>query len=367
MVGRIDRNVAVIDRTFVEIVEHLERILDERGVRLDAVTSVNGESRRLERRAEDRPFAPVGGQRHGGIGTDVEAPELLDPLFETVDAVYRVVVLVISLLQHQPLDVFPARFGGLQRDGRGGGAFVLAAEREVEQRLLGFVDHPLLHRVEVEVEGRVALRFSGGCRLVGDILVAFYLIDREPLFGQRIPAVGGDGDEQLCRVEDRFVSEIPLLDFGEVDHLRQESRRAEAERVVELRAEVARREVRRDDRVALEKTRGDVFRLVLAALREPDESGAHLLVVRNEIASQRVVHRGAASERQRDRRKDRCRAEQQAEEFIGSLHRIGCNYRKSPQPRAIGIRAPVSRSHGRSPTRRDRPFRTPPPRRRHTP
>ena len=90
---RIDRNVAVLrgDARIVEYVAHVDRILDQRRVALDAVARIDHETRTFELRGVDVALALlllVFGRN------DVETLELLHPLLETVGAVDRVVVFV---------------------------------------------------------------------------------------------------------------------------------------------------------------------------------------------------------------------------------------------------------------------------------
>ena len=141
-----------------------------------------------------------------------------------------------------------------------------------------------------------------------------------------------------------------------------------AQRVVEHRTHVAVGDVRTDDRIGLEQACFDVFlRVQFVGPGELNVSRPHLLVVGDEVSAQRIVHLGTAPEGQSYRGSQRCNGEQHAAEVIESLHRIGCNYRKSPLPRATGIRASAFRSRGPCPILSGRHPGMPQPLRRHIP
>ena len=180
-----------------------------------------------------------------------------------------------------------------------------------------------------------------------------------------------DRDQDLRRVEDRAVAEIALLDLVDVEVLGQESRRAESERVAEHRAHVAVGDVGRLERVALEQTRFDVFGRIEFPRERPGAerrvAHLHLLVVRHEVRTQRVVDLGTARERHERGRSQNGGGAEHAAEIIAMLHKIGCNYRKSPLPQATGIRASACRLRGRSPIPSGRHPGMPRPHRRHTP
>ena len=93
-------------------------------------------------------------------------------------------------------------------------------------------------RVEIYVERRVVLRLAGGNRLFVDVVVAEDFVHGEFLLGQTVAAYAGDFEHDLRRVEDRHISEIPLIDLVVVDHLREESGLALAERVVDAGSEI---------------------------------------------------------------------------------------------------------------------------------
>ena len=277
-------------------------------------------------------------------------------------------------MQHQPLDVILSLLGRLQRDVRGrrrGRA--LAAQIEPKERFFGIIDRRCgtvsvgVLRVEIDVERRVGLRLAGGNRLFVDVVVAEDFVHGEFLLGQTVAAYAGDFEHDLRRVEDRHISEIPLIDLVVVDHLREESGLALAERVVDAGAEIAVGDVRTDQRIALEQPRFDVFPGIQPLAEEFDVSGFHLLIFRNEVSAQRVVYLGAARESRCDCGGHCCGREQPAAEIIEWLHRIGCNYRKSPPPRATGIRASAFRSCGPFRAPRGRHPQRPPPCRRHIP
>ena len=207
MLDVVYRDAAEFRAVFVEVVDHADRVLDQRGVVLHAVTSVDRQARIGQFRGEDRSLAVLG-ERLLGVRGDVKSLERLDPVFQAVGAVNRVVAGILALLKHQAADVFFTRFGRLQRHGRRGrGVFALAAEREGEERLVGVVD-AFRHGVEIEVEGRVALRFVGRYGFLGEVFVADDLVDREGLLGHRVAAEAGHLEQDLRRVEDRHVAEI---------------------------------------------------------------------------------------------------------------------------------------------------------------
>ena len=213
---RIDRNVAVLrgDARIVEYVAHADRILDQRRVALDAVARIDHETRTFEFRGVDVALALlllVFGRN------DVETFELLHPLLETVGAVDRVVVLVggaRTFLEHQAVDEILGCRGRVHGDRRRGGTRRLAVgEGEGEDRLVVRADNALLDGVEVEVEDRVALGFTRGDRLLGQVFVALDFVDVVLLRRERVVSVAGDRDQDLRRVEDRAVAEIALLDL----------------------------------------------------------------------------------------------------------------------------------------------------------
>lgn len=201
---RIDRNVSesVVAGRFIEVVDHSDRILDQRGILLDAGSAVNGQSRRLEFRPEDRAFAVLRDHLIGIRGY-VEAAELLDPLLDAVHAVDRVVVLIREvvavecLLEHQVADILLALLGRGERHVGGCRSFalLLAAEREAEERFLRIID-TRLHGVESDVEGRILLDLL-------QVVVAQDLVYGEMLRGERVHAVFLDREQQQRRVEDR--------------------------------------------------------------------------------------------------------------------------------------------------------------------
>ena len=371
---RIDRNVAVLrgDARIVEYVAHVDRILDQRRVALDAVARIDHETRTFELRGVDVALALlllVFGRN------DVETLELLHPLLETVGAVDRVVVFVggaRTFLEHQAVDEILGCRGRVHGDRRGGGTRRLAVgEGESEDRLVVRADNALLDGVEVEVEDRVALGFTRGDRLLGQVFVALDFVDVVLLRRERVVSVAGDRDQDLRRVEDRAVAEIALLNLVDVEVLGQESRRAESERVAEHRAHVAVGDVGRLERVALEQTRLDVFGRIEFPRERPGAerrvAHLHLLVVRHEVRAQRVVDLGTARERHEGDRSQNGGGAEHAAEIIAMLHKIGCNYRKSPLLRATGIRASACRLRGRSPIPSVRHPGMPRPHRRHTP
>ena len=362
----VDRHVAVVDRRVVENVGDRERVGDQRRVALQAVTPVDRKARSVERRGVD--VALVGGRLVDGRD-DVEPLEFGDPLLEAVEAVNRIVALVRALLKHQAVDEFPSLLGRFHGGVRGGGTRLLSVgEGEREEHLVAYGAR--LDGVEIEVEGRVALGLSAFDGFLGQVFVADDLVYVVELRGKRVAPVAGDGKQDDRRVEDRAEPEISRIDFiGDV--LREEPCRAQSERVAEHRTHVPVAEVRRDERVGLVKPRLDIAPGVeIPRQRQGAEclvTRFHLLVVRHEVRPQCVVDLGAARECHRsDDRHDGGGAEQTAE-IIESLHRIGCNYRKSPLPRATGIRASVSRSHGRSPIPWGRHLRKLRPHRRHIP
>ena len=246
-------------------------------------------------------------------------------------------------MEHQTFDVVAALVGRRHRNGGGGGRiFPLAAEREAEEGLLG-VDSRLVGG-EIQVEGRIVLL------LFGDVVVAEDLVYGEVLFGQCIPSETRDAEQDLCGVEDGHVSEIPF-GYGVVaDHLGEESGRPFSEGVVDLGSEVSVGDVGADDRIGLEEPGFDIFPGIqsvdgFGSSVDGHVSGTHLLIVGDEVASKRIVHFGATSERQGS---DKCeqRDAERTTGVIESLHRIGCNYRKSPLRRVSGIQARVFRSSG---------------------
>lgn len=117
------RDVAEFRAVFVEVVDHADRVLDQRGVVLHAVTSVDRQARIGQFRGEDRSLAVLG-ERLLGVRGDVKSLERLDPVFQAVGAVNRVVAGILALLKHQAADVFFTRFGRLQRHGRRGRGYL---------------------------------------------------------------------------------------------------------------------------------------------------------------------------------------------------------------------------------------------------
>ena len=366
----VHRDIAEFGAGFVEIVDHADRVLYQRGIVFHTVTAEDRQSRVVERRCEDRTLllGAVLLNRVLRVGTDIKSLELLDPVFEAVGAVDRVIVLVFAVLQHQAFDVIPALIGRFQRDARSGRrGCPFTAELEPEERfafvvnLFGGTVPVGVLRIEIDIESRVVRR------LFVDVVVADDLVDGKGLFGQRVAAYAGDFEHDLRRVEDRHVSEIARIDFVIVDHLREESGLALAERVVEVGSEIAVGDVRADQRVALEQPRFDVFPGVHLLAEQFDVSGLHLLIVRNEVSAQRIVYLGAAREYRRDCSGQCCDREQLAAEIIELLHRIGCNYRKSPPLRVTGIRASAFRLRGPCRAPWGRHPQKPPLHRRHIP
>ena len=181
MADGVHRDIAELGAGFVEIVDHADRVLDQRRVALHPVTAEDRQTRIVERRGEDRAGLLDAVLLDGfiRIGADIEPLELLDPVFEAVGTVNRVVVFVFAFLQHQPLDVILSLLGRLQRDVRGRRrSRALAAQIEPKERLFGIIDRRCgtvsvgVLRVEIDVERRVGLRLAGGNRLFVDVVVA---------------------------------------------------------------------------------------------------------------------------------------------------------------------------------------------------
>ena len=135
---------------------------------------------------------------------DVETLELLHPLLETVGAVDRVVVFVggaRTFLEHQAVDEILGCRGRVHGDRRSGGTRRLAVgEGESEDRLVVRADNALLDGVEVEVEDRVALGFTRGDRLLGQVFVALDFVDVVLLRRERVVSVAGDRDQDLRQI-----------------------------------------------------------------------------------------------------------------------------------------------------------------------
>ena len=201
---------------------------------------------------------------------------------------------------------------------------MIAAQGEGKELLRTVVDARRVG-IEVEVEKRIAFGGARSDRFFRQVVVARDFVDGESLFGERIRPVARYRKQQLRRVEDRLVPEILVRDVVIVEVLREESGRAQPQRIVELRTEVSRREVRREDRIGLEQPRLDILLGVDALFGEGRESHAHLLVLRNEVAAQRIVDLGAARHEGGRSEHGSGRAEQGATEVIVILHRIGCN------------------------------------------
>ena len=383
MADRVHRDIAELGAGFVEVIDHADRVFDQCGVVLHAVTAEDRQSRVVERCGEERTglLGAVLLNRVLRIGADIKSFEPLNPKLETVRAVNRIVRLTVFVLafvlKHQALDVFFSLLGRSQRDSRcRRGSCTFAAELEGEELLRGIIDGIRIfvaagvfrsRGIEIDVKSRVGLRFAGRNRFFGDVVVAGDLVNGKGLFGQRVAAYAGDFEHDLRRVEDRHVSEITRIDLIVINHLREEPCLALAERVVDAGSEIAVGDVRADQRVALKQPRLDVFPGVHLLAEEFDVSGLHLLIVRNEVSAQRIVYLGAAREHRSDHGGQCCDREQLAAEIIELLHRIGCNYRKSPPPRVTGIRAWAFRLRGPYRAPWGRHPEKPPPHRRHIP
>ncbi len=255
-------------------------------------------------------------------------------------------------LEHQFLDKLLAGICGSHRHRfrRGVRPAVVGADFEREKRFRA--DHRTaseirdLHRVERHVEHAVAFVAARIYRFFREIGIVDDLVDFECLRGQRILAVSCDGEQNLCRVEDRHIAEITVIYQIVAGELRQQSCRSQADCVIVHRPDVAGREIRCDNRIGLIKPCEDVlFRIVLPVPLQYGVTRFHLLVIGYQVGTQRIVFRCAANG-EHDRKE--CGQRQLARRMTGFIrevhHRIACNCRKSPLRRATGIRERVSRS-----------------------
>ena len=323
----------------VEVVGGSDRVFDERRVRFYAVAGIDGETRRGERGSVYGAFARFG---YGLCRFDVEAFEYVDELFRVlINGVVHVGLHgCLAVRDHQPVDEFAAALGRSHRNRPSVFACYEAAfvrKGEAEKRFVAHVGRG----VEVEIERRIAV--------FREIVVARDFVDVEGLRSDRVASVCGDRKDDLRGVEDRTITEIPILDGVIAQILGHESRFGEAGGIVARRAEIARAEI----------GCADGIRLIETGLEEAFGRGqaqrprAHLLIVGQEARTERVVGGRAAAQRCGGDRQRGPRTEDAAEP-IESHHRNDCSLRKSLPPRAIGIRGGAFRCRVRFPTPRGR-------------